>query len=249
MRKGYRIIFLAVFGMSLLAEVLLFLFSQVNTINLMLKDDFRIVFVKSEKTKLSIDDITGNLEKLEGVKEVVYIGREERLKELSESDSDFSEIVTLLGRNPIPDTFEIILDEALLGDLESWIAIAWKTEGISDIKYKPLEAYVILHTLFYSHFIFISFIIVILSLIIMAIMVLTYNFSLHKTVKDLKRDIKWFLAGSLGSFVAVFASYAIVYPIKYLSPIWSWPSPLWHILIIFFGGFMGWTIHQWKITH
>ena len=215
----------------------------------MLKDDFRIIFVKSEKTKLSIDDITGNLEKLEGVKEVVYIGRGERLKELSESDSDFSEIVTLLGRNPIPDTFEIILDEALLGDLESWIATAWKTEGISDIKYKPLEGYVILHTLFYSHFIFISFIIVILALIIMAIMVLMYKFNSHKVLQNFKRDIRWFLAGSLGSCAAVFASYVIVYPIKYLSPIWSWPSPLWHILIIFFGGFMAWTIHQWKITH
>ena len=249
MRKGYRIIFLAVFAISLLAEVLLFLFSQVKSINLMLKDDFRIVFIKSEKTKLSVEDITVNLEKLEGVKEVVYVGREDRLKELSEADSDFSEIITLLGRNPIPDTFEIILDEALLGDLESWISIAWKTEGISDIKYKPLEAYVILHTLFYSHFIFIAFIIVILALIIMAIMVLMYKFTPHKTVKNLKRDVKWFLAGSLGSGIAVFASYAIVYPIKYLSPIWSWPNPLWHLLIIFFGGFMAWTIHQWKITH
>ena len=249
MRKGYRIIFLAVFGMSLLAEVLLFLFTQVSTINLMLKDDFRIIFIKSEKTKLSVEAITANLEKLEGVKEVLYVDRGERLKELRESDSDFSESVTLLGKNPIPDTFEIILDEALLGDLESWIATAWKTEGISDIKYKPLEAYVILHTLFYSHFIFISFIIVVLALIIMAIMVLMYKFSSHKLLKNIKRDIKWFLAGSLGSFVAVFSSYAIVYPIKYLSPIWSWPSPLWHMLIIFFGGFMAWTIHQWKITH
>ncbi len=249
MRKGYRIIFLVVFAISLLAEVLLFLFSQVKSINLMLKDDFRIVFVKSEKTKLSTDAIIINLAKLEGVKEVVYIDRKERLKELTEADSDFSEIITLLGRNPIPDTFEIILDEALLGDLESWIADAWKTEGISDIKYKPLEAYAILHTLFYSHFIFISFIIVALSLIIMAIMVLMYKFTPHKTIENLRRDIKWFFAGALGSCIAVFTSYAIVYPIKYLSPIWSWPSPLWHILIIFLGGFMAWTIHQWKFTH
>ncbi len=249
MRKGYRIIFLAVFGISLLAEVLLFLFSQVSNINLMLKDDFRIVFVKSENTKLSLEDIEGNLEKLEGVREVVYVGRSERLLELNAADSDFSEIITLLGRNPIPDTFEVILDEALLGDLESWIAVAWKTEGISDIKYKPLEAYVILHTLFYSHFIFISFVIVIMALITMSIMVLTYKLSAQKVLKNIKRDVKWFFAGSLGSLLAVFSCYAIVYPIKYLSPIWSWPNLLWHSLIIFFGGFMGWTIHQWKITH
>ncbi|MEA3306635.1 MAG: permease-like cell division protein FtsX [Elusimicrobiota bacterium] len=245
MRKGYRIIFLAVFAISLLAEVLLFLFSQVENINFMFKDDFRIVFIKSEKTKLSVEDIAANLEKLEGVREVVYVARDERLKEFKDLDKDFSEIITLLGRNPIPDTFEVALDEALLGDLESWIEIAWATEGISDIKYKPLEAYVILHTLFYSHFIFITFILVILALITMAIMVLIYKFK----IENVRKYIKWFLAGSLGSCIAVFASYAIVYPIKYLSPIWVWPNPLWHILIVFFGGFMGWTIHQWKVTH
>ncbi|MBU2530970.1 MAG: permease-like cell division protein FtsX, partial [Elusimicrobia bacterium] len=124
MRKGYRIIFLAVFAISLLAEVLLFLFSQIKSINLMLNDDFRIVFIKSEKTKLSIEDITGNLEKLEGVREVIYVGRDERLKELKEEDNDFTEIITLLGKNPVPDTFEVILDEDLFGDLESWISKA-----------------------------------------------------------------------------------------------------------------------------
>ncbi|MCG2724649.1 MAG: permease-like cell division protein FtsX [Elusimicrobia bacterium] len=249
MRKGYRIIFLAVFIVSLLTEVLLFLFSQIDNVNVMLKDDFRIVLVKSEMTKVSTDDIKGNLEKLEGVKEVVYVNRDERLRELIAANSDFSEIITLLGRNPIPDTFEIVLDDVFLGDLESWITLAWKTEGISDIKYKPLEAYIILHTLFYSHFIFISFVLAIIALIIMVVMVLVYKFSPRKTIVTAKRDIKWFFAGSLGSFIAVFSCYAIVYPIKYLSPIWSWPNPLWHILIIFLGGFMGWTIHQWKITH
>lgn len=249
LRKGYRVVFLAVFVISLLAEVLLFLFSQVNNINSIFRDDFKIIFIKSESNKFSVEKIKTDLEELKGVREVVYVARDKRIDEFKESGSDFSEIVTLLGKNPIPDTFEVALKESVLGDLESWLERAWKLDGIADIKYRPLEAYVILHTLFYSHFIFISFILTLVSLMIMAIMVLTYKFSPQRMLDDIKKEARWFLAGSLGAFLAVFSCYAIVYPIKYLSPIWSWPNPLWHVLILLFGGFTGWIIHQWKVTH
>jgi len=59
-------------------------------------------------------------------------------------------------------------------------------------------------------------------------------------------SFKGFLAGLFGSIVSVIVFYAIIYPVKYLSPIWQWPPLYIHLLMIISCGLIGWVLYKWK---
>ncbi|MBU2573106.1 MAG: permease-like cell division protein FtsX [Elusimicrobia bacterium] len=248
-RKGYRVVFLIVFAGVLMAEALLFMRAQVREIALILKEDFRIVIVKSEKIKRKPAAMEEALKALPGTKDVVFISKADRLKKLKEEDPDLVGTVMNMGVNPMPDTFEAELKEAALGDLSSWVEPAWKVPGVADIKYKPLEAYAILHALFYGHYMFVTLALAFFSLVLMALMTLAYRNSLANFLESVKRDRNWFFTGLGAGSIAVALSYALVYPVKYLSPLWLWPDPLSQAAIIAAGGLSAWVLFQWKNTH
>jgi len=66
---------------------------------------------------------------------------------------------------------------------------------------------------------------------------------------SVRNSFKWFSAGALGSVCAVFFTYTIVYPVKYLSPVWEWPSVAWHVFLVLSCGLLGWVLYQWKESH
>ena len=248
-RKGYRVVFLTVFAGALMAEALLFMRVQVREIALILKEDFRIVVVKSDKIKRDSADMDTAFRALPGTAEVSFISKAERLRKLREEDPDLVGAVMNMGSNPLPDTFEISLQEAALGDLSSWVEAAWKINGVSDIKYKPLEAVAILHTLFYGHYILVTLSLSFVALVLMALMTVFYRNTVANLLESLRRDRNWFFTGLLAGAIAVAVSYALVYPVKYLSPLWLWPGMLEQAAIIGAGGVSAWIIFQWKNTH
>lgn len=247
-RKGYRVVFIAVFAAALLAEALLFMRAQFREIALILREDFRIVVVADEKGRRDPAAFEGRLRALPGTKEAAFISKAEVLKRLKEEAPDMVGAVMDIGSNPMPDTFEVELGEAALGNLNSWIEPAWKVPGVADIKYKPLEVYAILHTLFYGHYITAVLALVLLSLVLMALMTLTYKNTLSGLLESARRDRNWFFAGLAAALSAVALSYALVYPVKYLSPLWLWPGPFAQAAIVASGGVFAWVIFQWKNT-
>ncbi len=248
-RKGYRVVFLTVFAGALMAEALLFMRVQVREISLILKEDFRIVVVKSDKLKQDSAAMEESFKSLPGTAEISFISKAERLRKLREEDPDLVGAVMNMGSNPLPDTFEISLEESALGDLNSWVEAAWKINGVSDIKYKPLEAYAILHALFYGHYILVTLALALMALVIMALMTVLYRNTVANLLESLRRDRNWFFTGFLASATAAVVSYALVYPVKYLSPLWLWPGAHAQAAIIAAGGVSAWVILQWKNTH
>ncbi|OGS08879.1 MAG: hypothetical protein A2270_05720 [Elusimicrobia bacterium RIFOXYA12_FULL_51_18] len=248
-RKGYRVIFLTVFAGALMAEALLFMRAQVREISLILKEDFRIVVVKSDKIKRDSAGMEEQLKALPGTAEVSFISKAECLRKLREEAPDLVGAVMNMGANPLPDTFEVSLDESALGGLNAWIEEAWKINGVADIKYKPLEATAILHALFYGHYILVALTLVFVALVIMALMAVFYRNTIANLLASIRRDRNWFFAGILAGALAAAVSYALVYPVKYLSPLWFWPGPFWQTAVIASGGVAAWVIFQWKNTH
>lgn len=246
-RKGYRVVFLTVFAGVLMAEALLFMRAQVREIALILKEDFRIVVVKSDKA--AAGGVEEQLRALPGTAEVLFISKAECLRKLREEDPDLVGAVMNMGANPLPDTFEVSLDEAALGDLNAWVEPAWKIKGVAGVKYKPLEAAAILHALFYGHYILVALALAFVALVIMALMAVFYRNTLANFLESLRRDRNWFFAGLVSAAAAAALSYALVYPVKYLSPLWLWPGPLWQAALIASGGVAAWVIFQWKNTH
>lgn len=248
-RKGYRIVFLLAFCISILAEALLFMHTQVREISLILKEDFKIMLILSKETKIDRIDIEERIKTLNGVEDVVFITKTQRLKRLNENAPELASSVLSVGSNPMPDTFEVRLNESVLGDLNSWMDSVSRIQGISEVKYKSLEAYAILHALFYGNFIFISLMLGLMAIVLLGVLTLIYRFNLFNLIENFKKDIAWFWTGIFGAFSAVILCYAILYPIKHLSPIWVWPGPGWHMMIILTGGISGWVISQWKSMH
>lgn len=248
-RKGYRVVFLTVFAGVLMAEALLFMRAQVREITLILKEDFRIVVVKNDKIKQDSAGMDVAFKALPGTAEVSFISKAERLRKLREEDPDLVGAVMNMGSNPLPDTFEISLEESALGDLSSWVEAAWKINGVGGIKYKPLEATAILHALFYGHYILVTLELSFMALVLMALMAVFYRNTVANLLESLRRDRNWFFAGLLAGVIAAAVSYALVYPVKYLSPLWLWPGALAQAAVIGAGGVSAWVIFQWKNTH
>ncbi|HAH31292.1 MAG TPA: hypothetical protein DCL44_03145 [Elusimicrobia bacterium] len=245
-RKGYRVVFLLAFSAGLAAELLLFMRAQMNQIALILKDDFRIVVVKNGNGKETNSAVEAGLRKIKGTLNMVFVDRETRLKKLKEDDPELVPSVLAVGGNPLPDTWEIELREEELGGVDAWRDAAWKVPGVTDIKYKPLEAYAILHALFYAHLITLGFYAAACACVLMAVMVVTYRKTPANLLKAVKKDGVWFLAGATGAGLSTLVAYSLIYPVKYLSPLWVWSGLPWHFAIAVAGGLGAWVLYQWK---
>jgi hypothetical protein len=248
-RKGYRVVFLLAFSAGLAAELLLFTRAQMNQIALILKEDFRIVAVKAEKGRETASEVEEGLKNIDGTLNAVFVGKEARLKKLKEDDPELVSSVLAIGGNPLPDTWEIELREDAIGGIDAWTEAAWQVQGVADIKYKPLEAYAILHALFYAHLITLGFYAAACAFVLLAVMVLTYRKTFSGLFGALKKDSAWFFAGAAGASASALAAYGMSYPVKYLSPLWVWPGPLWHAAVALSGGFGAWGLCQWKNEH
>lgn len=247
-RKGYRVAFLTAFSVALMAEMLMFMHAQMREIAMILKEDFRILVVRDEKSKATAESVEAALAALPGSAQVFYVPRKDRLARLKAEDPELVASVLAPGANPLPDTWEVAIREEVLGDMNSWVSAAWAVPGVADIKYKPLEAYAIMHALFYGHLIRLGLALAFLSFMIMAAMVLSHGHTLASLASALPADRKWLLSGGGGALAAVLAAYAVVYPVKYLSPVWVWPNPLWQGAVAACGALLGWVLCQWKIS-
>lgn len=245
-RKGYRVAFLLAFAAGLMAEMLLFMHAQMREISLILKDDFRIIAVRDERSKETPEAVGAALSALKGSEQVVFVSRQDRLARLKADEPELVSSVLPPGTNPMPDTWEVAIAEEALGDLTAWTDAAWRVPGVGDVKYKPLEAYAIMHSVFYGHLITLGLALAFLSFMIMAAMVLTHGHTPAALAASLGADRTWFLSGAGGGAASVLAAYAVVYPVKYLSPVWVWPNPLWQAAVIVSGSLLGWVLCQWK---
>jgi hypothetical protein len=245
-RKGYRVAFLLAFSAGLLAEMLLFMHAQMREIAVLLKEDFRIIVVRDERAKESSDVIGAALSDIKGTSQVVYVSRQDRLARLKAEEPELVSSVLPPGSNPMPDTWEVLIDEDSLGDMNAWTDAAWRVPGVADVKYKPLEAYAIMHAVFYGHLITLGMALSFLAFMLMAALALTHGHTPASLAASLGADRNWFFAGAGGGAASALAAYAVVYPVKYLSPVWVWPNPLWQAAVAASGALLGWALCQWK---
>ncbi len=229
-----------------MAEMLLFLQAQMKEITVLLREDFRIIVVRDERSRESADSVGAALRALRGTEQAVFIGRGDRLARLKAEEPELVASVLPPGSNPMPDTWEVVIREESLGDLNSWTDAAWRIPGVADIKYKPLEAYAIMHSVFYGHLITLGLALAFLAFMIMAAMVLTHGQTPSALAASVAADRFWFISGAGGAAASALAAYAVVYPVKYLSPVWVWPNPLWQAAVMSAGALLGWTLCRWK---
>ncbi|PKM76986.1 MAG: ABC transporter permease [Firmicutes bacterium HGW-Firmicutes-15] len=74
-----------------------------------LESDLEIVaFLDSSLSKSQVTDIKGDIEKLSGVKSVIFVSREQALVNLQTKFADKNyDLVKTIGKNPLPDSYEV----------------------------------------------------------------------------------------------------------------------------------------------
>ncbi len=242
-KKGYRIIFLTALLFAVLFECLIFMRSQLMKIESILRDDFRIVLVLSPSEKK--ETVLEKVYALKGIKKAELVLSSQTMERIKQEDKELYYSLSAVGKNPVPDIIEAELEDAALGNLESFAEEAMKVKGVDDVKYKLLEAYAIIHFSFYSNFLSV---IISLALLVSALIVFTgiAHAGFGNFFSSLRNSMKWFSSGFFGAACAVFFVYIVIYPVKYLSPVWSWPSHWWHLLLSVICGLLGWVFYQWK---
>lgn len=241
-KKGYRIVFLASLLFTSFFETILFIFFQVDGIKKMLNDDFAVVVAVADAKS---QDVIKKLEGNKFVKSMNYRSKDEILDELKKDDEELYLSVSSVNKNPIPDIIKLKIKDEYLGNIDKIVDSISNIDGIIDIRYKPDEIVAIMHVNFYYNFFFVT---IVFSILIVSLII--FMGILHVGVSNffdsVKESLKWFLDGVMGSSVAIFFVYIIVYPVKYISPFWHWPSVFWHLLSLLSGGFLGWVLYQWK---
>jgi len=239
---GYRIVFLMAFSASLMADMLLFMHSQMRQTAQILKEDFRILLVCDDRIKIDIEAAGEKIAAIKGTDRVVFVSKKERLERLKSEDPELVNSVLTSQANPLPDTWEVYIKEESLGDINSWVNEAWRVQGVADIKYKPLEAYAIMHALFYGHLIKLT---MAMSLMVFAIIIAILAFKCTVLI-SLSAARLWIFSGIAGGLAATFVFYIALYPLKYLSQISAQPSLLSQIAVIICCAAFGWLLCQWK---
>ncbi|MBP7795791.1 MAG: permease-like cell division protein FtsX [Elusimicrobiales bacterium] len=242
-KKGYRIVFLATFIFGIYIETIIFFYFQTREINDLLINDFKVVVAL--KKNIDKTKIIDSLSVIKGVGKVDYFTSDDMLKKLDSEDKELSLSIRSMPVNPVPDIVEISPTQTVLGNIDGIVEEISKLDGIMDIRYKPDELVAIMHTLFYSKFLFL---IIGLSLLTMVVIFFSgiYHVGVNNFFSSLKESLKWFINGILGVLTAMLCVYLIIYPIKYISAVWYWPSVVWHLFALISGGVMGWVLYQWK---
>lgn len=242
-KKGYRIVFLATFIFGIYIETIIFFYFQTNKITKLLSDDFRIVVALKKNVDKS--KIIDSLSNINGVSRTDYFTSDDMLKKLDSEDKELSLSIKSMPVNPVPDIVEISPTQSAMGNIDGMVGEISKLDGIMDIRYKPDELVAIMHTLFYSKLLFL---IIGMSLLTMVAIFFSgiYHVGFNNFFSSLKESLKWFINGILGVLTAILCVYIIIYPIKYISVVWYWPSIIWHFFALVSGGIMGWVLYQWK---
>jgi len=242
-KKGYRIVFLASFVIGIYFEIVIFFYFQARNISNILLNDFRVVVAL--KKNANPDEVKKKILKNKWVKSIEYLSYEKILSDLEKNDNLLYLSIKSMALNPIPNIIKIEIDPLFLGNIDVIVDTLSKNDSITDIRYKPDEVVAIMHTEFYKKLLFL-----IIGITIAVIFILFISGIMHVGISNFfssaNESLKWFLNGFLGSFFGVVAVYVIIYPVKYISQIWYWPSFYYHIIIFLSGGIIGWVLYQWK---
>lgn len=242
-RKGYRIIFLVTFLFSIYTSAILFLYFQAKTISNFLTSDFRIIVSLTDNA--SKQDVESKINSIKGVKSSTKVSSQTLLKKLEAEDKELYLSIKSLAKNPVPDIIEVELDLMYLGNVENIVNEISKINGVLDIRYRPDEIIAIMHSEFYSRFLFFVFgmsLVVIFLLILFSII----HIGINNFLISLVESSKWFLNGVLGGMIGILFVYIILFPMKNITPLWSWFKWYYSLAVIISCGFIGWVFYQWK---
>lgn len=95
-----------------IVSVAIILAANINGATKSIEDEMNIlVYLKNETTDEAAENVKSELLNIPGVRETVYISKEERKNQMIEYDEMFETILNYLDTNPLLDCFEVYVDD------------------------------------------------------------------------------------------------------------------------------------------
>lgn len=99
-----------------------------------LESDVQIIaFLDNTLTQTEISEARSSLEKIEGIKSIDFVSRDEALKELQDSYGKQYDLKATVGKNPLPHTFDIKADNPR--DVPRIAKLVEKVYGVYKVNY------------------------------------------------------------------------------------------------------------------
>lgn len=237
-----RILFLTL-AITLMMQGLSLIHVQLNTVSGVLSSDFKILLTLStDATPALVNEMGSALTSASGVTSLKFISAQDAFEVLKGSKPDLASKFVFLGRNPMPEYFEIKLTPAATANIENWVAehITTPFPG-SAAHYKPEQAALVAYTSAMARFFnFLN----LLALALFASFIFYVEAYFHKG--DCAR------AGGITVSVLAYGAglliiYALTHPLMLLGGrYWDFTTPARQIIIFLTTALLGWTFAKWK---
>ena len=209
-----------------------------------------LLVVQDKMPQQDLRALESKIHSLPDVLQARFVTKEDGLLLLKNKDPELAKSIVLFGDNPIPEFFEVKIDDNAIGNIDAWLdSNVYKAglKGISGVLYKAEEAYAILQVNFYRSFIRLSLALAALSLVLFSFFVELSAVKKMPVMPSVRHASGWIFSGILGGATASLLCWMLVFPMKYLSPmLWSYSSLKWQCALLLAGALLGRTLFRWK---
>lgn len=239
-----------VFAVALIAEMLFFVHNQAGKLAAQMSEDCVILLVADSKvTTDQFENVTDLIKETAGVKQVRFLSKEMLLDQIKEDDKELVDSVMKTGRNanPLPDVWEVMVEEDGLVFFSEIVQKLLMIEQISDAQYKEKEAEAIRHFIFYKRFTGVALSFSSMLIILFVLLAIACRKSASQAFANIMgEDFPYILTGLFAGIAAFATTYMFLLPVRGVDMFWSWTVPSAQVLLVLCCALFGWGIRVWK---
>lgn len=241
---GYRRIFLITLIVVFSVQIVVLIQDKLNLLYENMYQDFRIIAVVQEgSSQENIDMLFTTLNDKKSIYEAEYVSLDNVIEEFETVNPQLSKGVLKIEKNIFAGYFEIVPKKSVFGDMVSWIEKNVENHEIIEKVYYNLAQVDMMNNVnaFKTFLNFSIWFLILLSGLF---------FFFVETTKNKMQDTKSYrglVSGALAGVFALIVLFVFLYPIKVLNPdFYMFLSMPKQLLIVAFGGFIGWVLYRWQ---
>lgn len=239
-----------VFAVALIAEMLFFVHNQAGKLVAKMSEDCVILLTADSKvTTDQFENVTDLIKETAGVRQVSFLSKEMLLDQIKADDMELVDSVMKTGKNtnPLPDVWEVRVEEDGLVFFSEIVNKLLMLEQISDAQYKEKEAEAIRHFIFYKRFTGVALSFSAMLIILFVLLAIVCRKSASQAFANLMGEDFHYLLTGLFAGIAAFVTICIfLLPVRGVDMFWSWTVPSAQVLLVLCCALFGWGIRIWK---
>ncbi|MBT3393035.1 MAG: hypothetical protein HOD04_03280 [Elusimicrobiaceae bacterium] len=241
---GYRRIFLISLMIVFSMQMIVFLQDKLTLLHENMYEDFRIITVVEQgSSDQAVEDLFTSLNEQKSIYEAEYVSLENVIEEFETLNPQISKDVLKIEENIFEGYFEITPKKSTFTNMVSWVKNnVEKHEIVEKVYYNLAQVDMMNNINGFSKF---------LNFAIWFIVILAGLFFFFvETSKQFKQEFtsyRGFVSGALAGLFGLAILFIFFFPVKALNPeFWTFLPVYKQLLLVLFGGFIGWVLYRWQ---